>query len=890
MRNERWINRFLYSWNDTLFFDALDVYYQPRTDHFLAPFDDEVRARFRRSGIWWSHRHNPALPAQGWKIHVSAGLSDVHEVARESIRYLTGRNADFKVALDLNIYEMLCSKGMARTSGGKLVTVYPRDDEEFRAVLSDLADLLDGAEGAYVLSDVRYRGCKALYFRYGQFLDTHRVDVLGRRIPQIEGPDGPVADDRAPGKALPWWQPWPFDDWKPDDPGGAGELLGGRFRVTGAIQFSNSGGVYTAEDEADGSRRVILKEARPHTNVNTRGGYDATDVLGREWSFLNRLAGTGRFPAPVAAFQHWEHHFIAEELIDGTDIRSLLLQHNPLTRPGLTAGQSREFLRIFLRVSRGMARAVQAAHHHGVVLGDLSAPNLIVDPDTLDVSIVDLEACRLAGKEDGAAHLAQPVELFTPGFSHSRRSAAGPVAEDDLYSLATNMAYFIFPIAAMSYLREDVFDIYRVFTDDLGWPPEIHQLLIDMTRARVTLTDAIDLLGREDELAARVRPELPATAAPSGFGQTEAGVAAFIAATADTGRETLFPVDPFASVSNPLSLGFGASGVLWALAASGVPVRPEWRNWLSERLARIDTADYPAGLMSGLAGLAWAAGSLGLAAPAQTLLAAASRRAAEAADYTYYYGLAGVGMTNLHFYLRGRAERDLAAARDCARALAETAHRDGGGAYWLNEFATEGPLTGLGFGQAGVALFLLRLSQVTGDASVLELGRAALAFEMDNARRTDDGLVTFTHQGTAEPYVEVGSAGVAQVLLRYGDLDAAREVLKAVDVGHAVLPAYAFGLSGVTDALLDAAAMTGDRTYRDTALRQLDVIRKVFLFSPAARFGLAPDGGTELLAVPGEGLLRCATDYLTGSAGVLRVLHRVNAGGTADFLLDEVTR
>ncbi|MEV7563063.1 hypothetical protein AB0O33_36330, partial [Streptomyces sp. NPDC089795] len=249
MRNERWVYRFLFAWNDTLFFDPLDVSYEPNADHFLAAFDERVRARFVRSGIWWSFRHNRALPAQGWKIHISSDHRHVREVATSVIGHLTERDIDFKIALDLNVFEMLNSKAISRGSGGKLVTVYPRDDAEFRTCLADLARLLKGVEGAYVLSDLRYRDSKALYFRYGQFLDTHTVDVLGRTLPQILGPDGPVPDDRRPGHAQPSWVPWPFDDWqRPTDEDEADDgLLGGRFRVTGAIQFSNSGGVYTAE-------------------------------------------------------------------------------------------------------------------------------------------------------------------------------------------------------------------------------------------------------------------------------------------------------------------------------------------------------------------------------------------------------------------------------------------------------------------------------------------------------------------------------------------------------------------------------------------------------------------------------------------------------------------
>ncbi|MDT0378302.1 class III lanthionine synthetase LanKC [Streptomyces sp. DSM 42041] len=895
MRNERWVNRFLFAWNDTLFFDPLESHYEPRKDHFLTTLDDRVRARFLRHGIWWSHRLNPSLPDQGWKIHVSANHRNVREVAASALAYLTAHEVDFKIALDLNIFEMLSSKAMSRGSGGKFITVYPRDVDEFRKVLSDLDGILEGAEGPYVLSDMRYRDNKALYFRYGQLLPTDSVDALGRRMPHIVSPDGPVADDRRPVYSQPWWEPWPFDDWKPADETEDEELLDGRFRVTGALQFSNSGGVYTAEDTAHGDRQVVLKEARPHTNVNPRRDHDAVDILAREWTFLNRLSDVGSYPAPIATFRHWEHAYIAEEFVDGSDIRSVLLEHNPLARPGFDIEKSRHFLRMYLTVFRGLARAIHAAHERGVILGDFTAANLLIDPDTYEVTIVDLEACRLsetgAGGEEGEEELEKPVELFTPGFSLSRSLFEKHGTEGDLFGLATTMAYFVFPIAAMSHLRTDVLDAYRIFTDKLCWPARIHELITGLAAARIGLPEIVEELADQESLLAQVRaapPRKPVVTGDPGLLDAERGVAAFVEAVADPTLPTLFPVDPFAHISNPLSLGFGASGVLWALHASGVPIRPEWRGWLDDRLSDLDVSGYPDGLMSGLSGIAWAADSLGLKAHARELLAQANARASEGDDYTFYYGLAGLGMTNLRFFLRSRDPRDLAAARKSADALQATVRREGDHAYWLNDFTKDDPFTGLGFGQAGVAMFLLRMHQVTGEERWLKLGRAALAWEMAHVKPLEDGLVMFEHEGTLEPYVEVGSAGVAQVLLRYGDTDAARTILRGLDIRQSVLAGYTFGLSGVADALLDAAEATGDTTYRDTALRQLDFVRQVFLFEPAERFALPRPEGVTLLGVPGEGLLRCACDYSTGSAGVLRALHRANHGGGGDFLLDEV--
>ncbi|MGW2273391.1 lanthionine synthetase LanC family protein [Streptomyces yangpuensis] len=657
----------------------------------------------------------------------------------------------------------------------------------------------------------------------------------------------------------------PCDDGRPagEDPGDG--LLGGRFRVTGTIRSSPDGGVHTAEDIAHGSRRVLLKTARHQ---------DAAEVLGREWMFLNLLAAVASFPSPVAKFQHGEDHCIVMEFVDGARLGPLLLARDPLTRPGPDVGRSRDQLRIFLTVLRGLARAVRAAHDRGVTLDGLTASDVLVDPETYEVGVVGLRACRLTAARSGA------------GSGSGDAQQAG-----DRYAVAAAMADLILPITAMSHLREDVLDLYRSFiTEGLGWPERVHGLLVDLARDRIGLDGLLDALEDEAELLGRVGPAAPHPGAPEGRDgaeaavatkAAEAAVAAFVEAAADTRRATLFPVDPFAHVTNPLSLGSGASGVLWALHSCGVPVRPQWRDWLGSALAGIDPAHYPDGLMNGLAGIAWAAHSLGFGTLAGHLLDRANRRVTEKGDPSFHHGLAGVGMTNLHFFLRGHDPRHLAAAQRCARALSDAARRDGGRAHWPDASSARGPLTGLAAGPAGVAVFLLRMHQISGEERHLALGREALAWETARVSGAGDG-------GDPDPYVESGAAGLAKVLLRYGDLAAARTVLRGLDLRYAAGPGYASGMCGVADALLDAADFTGDASYLGTALRQLDFVRQVFLFEPNSRFGLRSPDGHPLLGVPGEGLLRCSTDYLTGSAGVLRLLHRVNSGGTADFLLDEV--
>ncbi|MET9839119.1 hypothetical protein ABZZ01_15160 [Streptomyces virginiae] len=138
-------------------------------------------------------------------------------------------------------------------------------------------------------------------------------------------------------------------------------------------------------------------------------------------------------------------------------------------------------------------------------------------------------------------------------------------------------------------------------------------------------------------------------------------------------------------------------------------------------------------------------------------------------------------MTNLHFFLRGRDPRDLAAAQHCARALYDAARRDGGHAYWPAGSRARSPLTGLG-----------------------------------------------CHSG--RPEWRCSCCGCTRSRAR----------------------SSTWGSGG--------GALAGE----------------------TARASTAGAAGS-----PDPDLLRCSTDYLTGSAGVLRVLHRVNSGGTADFLLHE---
>jgi len=124
MREERWVDRFLYVWNDIPYYTGIE-YYSPSSNDFLSLLDDLVQSRIRREGLWWVCFPEYLSIRQGWKIHVSATLRNAQNLLKTVACYLSEKTTTFKFALDLNILELLNSKAVSCGSAGKFITIYP---------------------------------------------------------------------------------------------------------------------------------------------------------------------------------------------------------------------------------------------------------------------------------------------------------------------------------------------------------------------------------------------------------------------------------------------------------------------------------------------------------------------------------------------------------------------------------------------------------------------------------------------------------------------------------------------------------------------------------------------------------------------------------------------
>ncbi|MER5780142.1 class III lanthionine synthetase LanKC [Streptomyces mobaraensis] len=899
-------------------FESADAY-TPATEHTevfaeLAP----PGWALRRSGLWFVAEPpvdaapvQAPPPEQGWKIHVAVRSQDSPACLARAAGCALDAAVPFKFLLDARTVAEVNGKLWPRGSSGKFMTFYPPDDRAFLRLGHLLADELRDFDGPYILSDRRWPRSSCVYYRYGGFSPRTLLRPDGSRrfvIADRQGAD--VPDTR-----LPYWQlpEWLTDPLVPDGPpergtGAAPELHDGRYRVTSALNFSNRGGVYLADDRSTG-RTVVLKEARPHIEVGP-GRLDAVGLLEKEYRVLRDLSADCAFYVrPLGLFEEGGHTFLVEEYLPGDHLGRYTIRENPLYRAGPTRAALDAYYAGVRPVWERLGRAIRAAHRRGVVLGDLSFGNVIV-PDAGGLRVIDLECAVEEGVDP-------PVGLHTPGMAPPEAVRSG-VADraTDLYALGAIVFGSVVLANAMTELYAPS---RRRFLDDLtaelglsgpfvelldglmerpgsGRAPDIDGVIAAL--ATVPVTASASAPARAAGLPTRhTSPRPPERGTRELALETRESALRYLERTATPERDDrLFPADPSVFETNPLSVAYGAAGVLHTLHHTGGAdaVPPRLTAWMADRSVTDDA--YPPGLYLGQAGIAWVLRELGRPEAAVELLRRAGRHPLLGASADVLHGLAGYGTACLRFWCDGYGDDFLDAAVRAGERLAETRLHGPHGPYWPD---AEGnvPL-GYASGGSGIALFLLCLSQAAHDERAFALGRSALGHDLAYAVRHGTEFEGFPAMVPLEAeadasvvarcYWDFGSAGVLTTLIRYlavrPDDELERWLAPLVENVHhkyAVLPQFFHGLSGMGNALLDVWRFTGDPRYREAAWK---VAEGVLLFRVDSAEGTG---------FPGEQALRESADFATGTAGVVAFLDRLIRAETGpaespDLVVDDL--
>ena len=487
---------------DNAFLIASKEWYEhPALAPIRSDFQDEVLSHLpesgwhvRRHGIWLQiDRFVNQVPEQGFKIHVSS----IPDCAKNLLGTVTGvcvaRDISFKCAAGPEFLAFQNGKNRDRGGGGKFITIYPPSHEVFLELLETLHQETSGKDfvGPYILSDRRYKDSQVLYYRYGGMKPRRRLMSNGLETAILKGPDGSeMEDQRQAFFSLPPWVEDPFDASDDEDDG---SVIGGSFEVTAMISASNRGGVYEAIDLDSGST-VVIKEARPHVHRTTRGTatIDSHLLLRHEYDVLRHLEGLDCTVRPIKLFREWEHLFMVEEKVQGVMLRSAAGQPEHLWLPHARNGMSFDDIQPkFHRLGKSLLDAVEAIHARGVIISDLSGNNVMVDPDTWDVRLIDFEAAIRVGRDE---HLMPALSRWTtPGYTRKQRITSGVWNfDDDYYAASCVLLNTLVPTGALADLNPDCHAIFMGFLLDLGVPEWVADLIEataggDISSARAAL-------------------------------------------------------------------------------------------------------------------------------------------------------------------------------------------------------------------------------------------------------------------------------------------------------------------------------------------------------------------------------------------------------------------
>lgn len=865
-----------YCFSDKKYFESF-LNYTPNTSHSYLVLVKELIGsdwNIENRGIWYQcfPNKNRLIPEQGFKIHLSATSITAQELIKKVVPILNEHNITFKIIVDQKALDFINSKTFSRSSSGKFITLYFVSDDEFLMLSKLLYQATFGMDGPYILTDKRYLDSKIVFYRYGGYGKKFLLNVYGEKSLVLRNPNGDVViDDRTPRFRLPSWVIDPKECSLSKENNVLKQnqvLLNNRFAIEKAIQFSNSGGVYVGKDTHTG-KKIIIKEARPLVNISAENREDAIAVLKREFHILKLLEDTNYTPKPLAYISEWEHNFLVEEFIDGTLFSTYRAMDEVaiLTNKSINENTIHLFLYRFFTIGKNLIKAIKSFHKLGIIVGDMSPSNIFIDPNTLDIRIIDFEGAFILGSVESD----NTRSVITMGYASKCRQENNrpPSIEDDYYSLGCILYSFIYPVQEFINLHPaSKYLFIDEINKDFGFPSWVGDGIKSLLEGDIDKSYKIfhDTHRIED---ITFKPFQQLNRSNIELNRICDGITKNILKMATCSRkDRLWPADYRVFTTNPLNIGFGAMGIIMYLKQVQAKIPKEIENWIVNK--EFDSMTYPPGMYVGLSGIAYCFSEMGMMIKAEKAMENAYESPLLYDSPDLFFGVAGWGWGSLCLYVRTKNSYFLNKACQAGDFLLKTAKRENGYCSWSN---ADGVIYySVAHGASGIALFLLYLYQYTKCEAYLDDAISGMNFELSKGVVTDDYIIwpRSPDSNLLLPYWRFGNAGIGSALIRFSVLldDVRFSKYAALAANYAVTkysvyPGQFGGMSGIGEFMLDMYIFTKENIYLKYAHQLTNLLN----------FSIEEDTG---IAFPGEKLIRLTCDYGTGSAGVGIFLNRLS--------------
>ncbi|HEK9830214.1 TPA: hypothetical protein SVM56_001981, partial [Streptococcus equi subsp. equi] len=243
------------------------------------------------------------LPEYGFKIHISGTFQNYKAIFSVVFPYLKCHHISFKYLKDEKMILENVSDMEDPSESGKFITIYPRDREHCKQLLSDLYELIPvETEGVYILSDRNYKDSNVIFYRYG--LIEPREKVFVNAVPILIGPNGEQWQDfQKCYFDLPHW----IEDLQ-EKQILLSSYLSENYQVESLLKQSNGGNIYKAI-HLDTGKNVVIKECRSH--IICTASISKKQLRDNEWNLSGLI--TNNIPKSIEKVHEWINDYYIYE-------------------------------------------------------------------------------------------------------------------------------------------------------------------------------------------------------------------------------------------------------------------------------------------------------------------------------------------------------------------------------------------------------------------------------------------------------------------------------------------------------------------------------------------------------------------------------------------------